>query len=166
MCACAPLFPRGRPRGDYKCSFGTFEAFQQGKEHNTSIQWILKIMAFIEPLDANALRTTQGLYSDCGFGQSSSSTADLHHPHRSCREDSSSSSYGSTAPLVYGRSISAGAVSQYGGTPFSSPARSSASLRSTSLSRKRMIMDDGDKGIYNSLGSSSSPSGKVIAAAS
>lgn len=92
----------------------------------------------LEPLDANALLTTSGLYCDCGYwsdGMNNSTEV------KRCDYDFS------LPQVQLSRSAT---FSQYG-----SPRRAGST-------RKRMIMDDGDKGIYNSLGSSSSPSGKVL----
>ena len=111
--------------------FGTIKNFHTAK---------VLLMA-LEPLDANALLTTSGLYCDCGYWSdgASNSTTELNR----C-------DYNPSSPQLT-RSVSASTFSQYSASP----------LRARSVGKKRMIMDDADKGIYNSLGSSSSPSGKV-----
>lgn len=92
----------------------------------------------LELLDANALRTTSGLYYDCSDRTSNvtSSSTELNRVG---------------SPPLLSRSASDSTFSQYSTSP----------ARARSAGKKRMIMDDSDKGIYNYLGSSSSPSGKV-----
>lgn len=110
-----------------------------------------KKMALILDEDAmEALITSRAVcYNDCGA--SCSDLTSVARQSSTCTSISSNSS--ATSPLVLNRSVSTGAISQY-----STPLRS----RQASSRKKCMIMADNDKAIYNSLGSSSSPSGKVI----
>lgn len=130
-------------------TFGTIKNSYKRRSSSSTLQVL--IMA-LDPLDTNALRTTSGLY--CGYwaedadhtsnNASSSSTTELNR----C-DYSLSSSPPLSSHLI--RSTSASTTSQCSASP----------SRARSAGKTRMIMEDTDKGIYNSLGSSSSPSGKV-----
>ena len=105
-----------------------------------------------------ALITARTVVSDCGYwsdlATSSLSSISTSELNRCSVSESSASDYsslgGSPARRVV-HSSSAGNISSLGA--------SSAARRRR---KKNQIMDDADKGIYNSLGSSSSSYGKVI----
>lgn len=101
----------------------------------------------LEPLDANALLTTSGLYCDCGYWSDRDPTSSVTTPS-TLERTRSHHAVGSPAHLTRSASDS---TLQFSTSP----------ARARSAGKKRMIMDDADKGIYNSMGSSSAPSGKV-----
>ena len=113
----------------------------------------------MDSLDANAMRTTNGLYYDGGYWSDpassivtvGSSTVELN------RYRTGSDYSGSSISPHMPRSASASTFSQYSASPIRVRRASGSSKKS-----KGLIMDDSDKGIYNSLGSSSSPRGKVL----
>lgn len=125
-----------------------------------------------------AFTTSSALYtSDVGYWSDRRSRSSYSGQTDCCSSYNSSSSPGHhihhppTSPSNLSKSLSSGTISQLQTwtTPSSSSAAaapsycgiSSGNSSAARHNHKSMIMNDADKAIYNSLGSSSSPRGKV-----